>query len=70
MIRGRAVGKKGKNMEIMLERIEKELEVLREQNKVNDFLDSNDDFYRLGVNSGICKALSLVYKIHIEFIDK
>lgn len=70
MIRGWAVGKKGKNMEIMLERIEKELEVLREQNKINDFLDSNDDFYRLGVNSGICKALALVYKIHIEFIDK
>ena len=56
-------------MEI-IERIEKELEDLKEKNKISDNLDSYDDIYQCGVNSGICSALALVYKIHIEYIGK
>ena len=54
----------------ILESIEKELETLKEQNKPHECLDNYDDIYQMGVHSGICRALALVYKIHIENIGK
>ena len=52
-----------------LRKIEKELERMKEESRL-EMNGTIEDAYTLGIHSGICKALTIVYKYHMEYMDK